>query len=141
MDSEKLIAAKISTVRSCINQFLTQELKRNGLKGLAPSHGAIFFHLFDNVQMTMKELAKAIRRDKSTITALVSKLVEKGYVQKGASQDDLRTMQVSLTEKGNAFRPIFEDISNRLNQRIWAGIGSDDQKAIMRILRQIEANF
>jgi DNA-binding MarR family transcriptional regulator len=141
MNAEKKIAAQISKVRSSINRFLVHELKKSGFSGLGPSHGGIFLHLFNNEQVTMKELAKAIRRDKSTITALVGKLVERGYVKKETSLDDQRTVHVRLTEKGKAFQPVFEQISDRLIRRIWQGVDPSDQKAMIRILQQIESNF
>jgi DNA-binding MarR family transcriptional regulator len=141
MNSEMLIAAQISRARSSINRFIVHELKKNGISGLGPSHGGIFFYLFHNEPVTMKELAEAIRRDKSTITALVGKLVEKGYVQKETSLEDMRTVKVRLTEKGKAFQPVFEQISSRLIRRIWQGIDPDDQKTVIRILQQIESNF
>ena len=141
MKPEKQIAALISRVRSCINRFLIKELKQNGIEGLAPSHGGILFHLFNNEQVTMKQLATAVRRDKSTVTALVDKLVDKGFAHKTVCPEDQRTFYVHLTERGKSFQPVFEQVSERLISRIWQGIDPADQKEVIRILHQIESNF
>lgn len=140
MESKK-IAAIVSDTRASINRFLLQELHRHGVSGLAPSHGAILFHLFNNEQVTMKDLAQAARRDKSTVTALVAKLVTAGYVEKVSSTQDQRTVCVSLTEKGEALKPVFEEISQRMLERIWQGFDEAEQREAVRLLKKIRSNF
>src|SRR3989339_1402788 len=130
MKPEKQIAALISRVRSSINRFLIKELKQNGIEGLAPSHGGILFHLFNNEQVSMKQLATTVRRDKSTVTALVDKFGAKGYAHKTISPDDQRTFYVHLTERGKSFQPVFEKVSERLISRVWKGIDPADQKEV-----------
>jgi DNA-binding MarR family transcriptional regulator len=137
----KQIAALIGGIRANINRFLLEELKRYGITGLAPSHGAILFYLFANQTVTMKELAKAVRRDKSTVTTLVGKLVSNGYVQKENSTDDQRTINVCLTRKGKALKPAFDEISERLMEQIWRGIHEPEKKEVVRILNKIASNF
>ncbi|HBA88388.1 MAG TPA: MarR family transcriptional regulator [Geobacter sp.] len=137
----KAIAALISDTRTSINRHLIEELKRNGVEGLAPSHGAILYHLFNNEQVTMKDLAKAVRRDKSTVTALIAKLVSSGYVEKANSPQDLRTVYVTLTAKGKALKPVFEEISAGLIGRIWRGVDPAEQNEMVRILKKIRSNF
>jgi len=137
----KSIPAIISDTRASINRHLLKELNRLGIKGLAPSHGAILFHLFNNEQVTMKELAKAVRRDKSTVTALVAKLVCAGYVQKVRSPEDQRTVCVTLSEGGKALKPSFEEISEALIARVRQGIDEEEQRELVRILKKVRANF
>jgi len=135
------IAALISEVRANINRFLVGELKRHGVEGLVPSHGAILFHLFAKGNVGMKELAAAVRRDKSTVTALVGKLIAHGYVEKTPDSEDQRRVRVALTDKGQAFRPAFEAISRHLLARAWNGIDASEQQEVVRILQKIAANF
>ena len=135
------IAAIISDTRAGINRYLLQELKRLGIEGLAPSHGAILYHLFNNDQVTMKDLAKAVRRDKSTVTALVGKLVANGYVEKMSSAQDQRTVCVRLSAKGAALQPVFEEVSRNLIDRIWRGVDEAEQRELVRLLRKIRANL
>ena len=135
------IAAQISDIRTKINGYLLQELQKNGVTGLAPSHGALLNHLFHNKVVAMKDLAKAGRRDKSTVTTLVGKLIAGGYVEKLPNRDDQRSYLVRLTQKGEELRPVFIDISNRLLSRIWQGIDSTEQQEVVRILKKIGDNF
>ena len=63
-------------------RLLTRELRERGHQGLAPSHGDIMVALFKHRRLSMKELARIIDRDKSTVTGLVDKLVRLGYLEK-----------------------------------------------------------
>jgi len=135
------IAAQVSDVRAKINNFLLQELQSRGISGLAPSHGAILHHLFHNDVVAMKDLAKAIRRDKSTITPLIKKLIASGYVEKISSSHDQRSSLVRLTQKGEELRPVFMEISEKLLSRIWHGIETKEQQEVLRILKKIGTNF
>lgn len=140
MDTKGIIAL-ISDVRANANRFLMEELSKHDIKGLYPSHGAILFHLFANETSTMKDLAKAVRRDKSTVTALINKLVAAGYIRKTANVNDQRSTEVRLTRKGEALKPIFMEISENLLRRAWLGINEEEQKEIMRILEKIRSNY
>lgn len=140
MDTKR-IAALIGDVRTGINDFLVRELKRRGIDDLAPSHGAIMAHLFTNREVRMKDLAKAVRRDKSTITALVGKLVRDGYVRRENGLEDQRTVYVRLTRKGEDLENVFREISDELLRRTWRGIDRAEQEEVMRLLQKIEANF
>jgi MarR family transcriptional regulator, organic hydroperoxide resistance regulator len=138
---ETRIAAQISDVRAKINSYLLKELHNYGINGLVPSHGAVLKHLFTHEVVTMKDLAKAVRRDKSTVTTLVAKLIAKGYVEREAGSDDQRIIHVRLTQKGEELRPVFLKISENLLRQIWKGIDDAEQKEVVRILEKIGLNF
>jgi DNA-binding Lrp family transcriptional regulator len=67
----------------------------------------------------MKDLADKIHRTKPTVTVLVDKLVELGYVTKEKSYEDSRVTYISLTEKGAALKPVFTEISDTLNALVY----------------------
>lgn len=135
------IAHLISTARDRIDRYLVRELEKSAVKGLVPSHGAILFHLFAEGEMTMKKLAEAVQRDKSTVTVLVDKLVRHGYVEKCAAADDQRYTYVRLTDAGKTLEPAFRQISNNLLATIWQGISEDEQKKAVEILNRICNNL
>jgi len=140
METNKIVSL-IGDARVKINGFLVLELRRRGIDGLAPSHGGILHHLFNNEAAAMKDLAKAVRRDKSTVTTLVGKLIKVGYVEKVPCSDDQRSYLVRLTRQGEALRPAFEEVSKVLLARVWQGIDPAEQEDVIRILKKVAANF
>ncbi len=118
-----------------------QELKKRGLNGLAPSHGEILGALLVKGKFQMKDLVKVLEKDKSTITALVNKLVKLGYVKKSKDPDDKRVSYISLTQKGKSFRPDFMGISKKLRNQAYKNITDDEKDTLFRLLDKINANF
>lgn len=91
----------LSRTLAAANRFLMTRLRDEGLDSLVPSHGDILMHLFVHEDVTMHELAQAIGREPSTVTCLVRKLANAGYVQTAKHDGDRRITYASLTEQGD----------------------------------------
>lgn len=87
----------------------------------------------------MAEIADKIDRDKSTVTALVDKLVRLGYVVKERDTEDTRVVYVKLTSKGNEMKLVFEAISTEILNVFYVGISEKEE--LIRILNKIYDNF
>jgi DNA-binding MarR family transcriptional regulator len=111
----------ISKIRSKVNRLIICELEKNGLKGIAPSHGSIFAELYRSGDLSMNQIAASIYKDKSTVTALIDKLEARGYVKRCDHGSCNRTTVIRLTEKGKKFEPVFDEISKKLLNTIYKG--------------------
>ena len=109
-----VIFALCSRVMENGNRLIMSELEKNGLQGIAPSHGDIFIELFRDDGCSMGDLAGHIHRTKSTVTALVDKLERLGYVYREKSADDARGTNVYLTPQGWEMQAAFQCISAEL---------------------------
>ena len=65
-------------------------------------------------QLTVKELGSRIYLDSGTMTPLLKKLEEKGYIQRQRSKQDERQMNVSLTDVGREIRHQLPCISEQI---------------------------
>ena len=137
----KDIISLISKIKESANGFITSEMDKWGVKGLATSHGDILDALLRSEKLTMKELADKIGRDKSTITALVDKLIKQGYVEKTRDIADNRVMFVTLTEKGKKLKPMFESISQDLLSKVYKDISENEKEELIKTLKKIKNNF
>ncbi|MEW6529334.1 MAG: MarR family transcriptional regulator [Thermodesulfobacteriota bacterium] len=118
-------------------RFLTRELRRHGLQGLAPSDGDIMVALFKRRQLTMKELSGIIDRDKSTLTGLVDKLARLGYLEKKTDPADRRVQIVSLTEKGGRLIPDFITISLKLQEMFSRALSAHEKDTLVNLLKKV----
>jgi len=135
------IILQIGRIRDKANAFLTRELAERNLKGIAPTHGDILWGLMTYGELPMKRLAEIINRDKSTVTALVTKLINFGYVQRKTSETDLRSSVVSLTDKGRAVQKDFWKVSESLRKKAYQGLSDEDKETLMELLTRIHDNF
>ncbi|MDQ0661103.1 MarR family winged helix-turn-helix transcriptional regulator [Paenibacillus sp. W2I17] len=131
----------ISKIKEKVNRFILAEMAEQGIQDLATSHGDIIYALYNNHRMTMAEIAKKIGKDKSTVTALVDKLVRTGYVVKERDATDSRVVHVALTTKGEELKPVFEEISQRILDVFYADVTEAEKKELLRILMKIHSNF
>lgn len=131
----------MARVRQRVNGAILTEISRHGIDGIAVSHGDVLYALFHKHRMTMAEIADQIAKDKSTVTALVNKLISMGYVTKERDYMDARVVYASLTLKGRELQPVFEEISNRVLDMFYNNISQEEKEELIRILSKIENNF
>jgi len=135
------IVALVSRVRGEANSLLVAELEKHGHSGLAPSHGAILHALAERGPMPMSALAEAIGKQKNTVTTLVNKLQQAGYVVKTPSREDSRVTLVSLSDKAVAAQPDFAAISQTLLNSVWADMPQTEREALVQGLEKILRNI
>lgn len=133
----KNLLSQVSKIHDKGNRFIIDELKKNGVEGLVPSHGDILVCLYEYGQMTMKDIADKIHRTKPTVTVLINKLEKLGYLKREPSNQDNRYVYIKLTSKGEKFKPVFEKISNDLNNMLYENISLREAETIEKILNKI----
>lgn len=139
--STRDIVSLIALIREKANRFIIQEMSMKEMEGLAPSHGDILSALFEYSSLTMKDLAKRINKDKSTVTALVNKLLNLGYIERTRDLEDSRIVYITLTEKGKNLKTDFKEISDKLIERVYKDISKNEQEVVIKILSKIHNNF
>ena len=135
------VIALILTIRDKANKLIHRELRSRNICGLAPSHGAILFELLQSETIPMMEIAKRINRDKSTVTALVKKLMDLGYLEKIKDPSDSRVTLVRLTKKGRELKPNFKNISKVLLKRVYKNHSTQEKEAIISGLERLLKNL
>ncbi|NUU59366.1 MarR family winged helix-turn-helix transcriptional regulator [Paenibacillus agri] len=135
--NEKAIVAVIGRIHRRSNRFIEKELKKHNIHGIAPSHGDILFQLYGQESITMNQLSCLIDKDKSTITALVEKLVRLEYVKKEQDLNDGRIFRLSITDKGRALKPIFEAVSESLLAAVYEDFAPEEKEQLFQLLRKI----
>jgi DNA-binding MarR family transcriptional regulator len=135
------VIALILTIRDKANKLINRELRSRNIRGLAPSHGAILFESLQSEPIPMMEIAKRINRDKSTVTALVKKLIVLGYLEKIKDPNDRRVALAKLTKKGRELEPNFNSISKVLMKRVHKNHSTQEEEAIISGLERLLKNL
>lgn len=133
--------ALIANIRDRAHRMILRELAARGVYDLAPSHGKILDELYREDGLRMQVLAGRIRRDKSTVTVLVNKLVELGYLRRQASPRDRRVTELYLTRRGRGLRPVFEEVSAQLLQQLFGDMKPADRESLVGHLEEIMKNL
>jgi MarR family transcriptional regulator, organic hydroperoxide resistance regulator len=131
----------IGRIQYKANRFLSREMKAHHIKALAPSHGEILGYLMARGPLPMSEIGRIIDKDKSTITALVNKLIKRGYVEKRSAPADSRISLIALTRKGMALKPHFLLIAQKLRAQSYKGITDAERESLVGLLTKLNTNL
>lgn len=139
---DKYIIYFISRTKAEMIKFIDNKLKKNNLDDLIPSHGNILTALFESDKLlTMKEISNKIGKDKSTVTALVNKLISLGYIQKEKSISDKRVTYIKLTQNARNIEDSFNHISSQVRQTAYNNFTEEEKKEFLRLLKKLSTNF
>jgi len=128
-------------LRDYAYEHVTSELKRLGMIGLAPSHGAILITLYREQALSLKDLSIRINKKKSSTTELVDKLIRLDYVEKTVSSEDQRVKLVRLTPKSLAHKEDFKVLSENVNGRVYKGFSEDEQQQLTYLISKALRNY
>jgi DNA-binding MarR family transcriptional regulator len=91
--------------------------------------------------MTLAELARRLRLDKSWTSRAVDQLVEQGLVAKVAGDADRRTVALSLTRRGTARHRHLEQMLDEQVARVIARVARTERALVARALRLLHAAY
>lgn len=140
--NDKYIVYFISKTRKKMIRFIEKKLSAKELDELIPSHGNVLTALYENGGMlTMKEIAQIIGKDKSTVTPLVEKLFNLGYVEKEKSEKDKRITHIKLTQKGREIESKYDEISRDVNNTAYKNFSQEEKEIFLKLLKKLYDNF
>lgn len=140
--NDKYIIYFVSRTKANMIKFIENKLKQNNLNDLIPTHGNVLTALYEsNKKLTMKEIASKIGKDKSTVTALVNRLIDLGYVEKEKCSNDKRVTYINLTQKARDIEDKFNYISSQVKETAYSNFTEDEKKEFLRLLRKLSTNF
>ncbi|MBR2672706.1 MAG: MarR family transcriptional regulator [Oscillospiraceae bacterium] len=103
-----------ATARSVVNLY-TPFLKP---LGLTYTQYLVFLVLWEQDGISVGELCSKLYLDSGTITPLLKKMEEKGYIERRRSHEDERVVSVFLTEKGHDLKNEAKNIPTNVGQCI-----------------------
>ena len=91
--------------------------------------------LWEKQSISVKELGEALYLDSGTLTPLLKKLEAGGLVSRARSEEDERSLIVTLTDKGSALREQAKDIPGKIGACV--PLTSDEAGALYSLLYKI----
>ena len=88
--------------------------------------------MWEKKELTVKERGDFIYLDSGTLTPLLKKLEEKGYIARTRSKEDERNLIISITDEGKALRKRAVNIPGKLTACV--DMDPEDAKELYRLL-------
>jgi DNA-binding MarR family transcriptional regulator len=88
---------------------------------------------------TLGEIAKTLKLSKPSVTAIVDKLTDKGYIEKCQSDEDRRTFHVHLAAKGKKLVKMHNEAHLRIADLFRKHLEDKDLKMLVSLLNKVVA--
>lgn len=89
-------------------------------------------------RLTQAGLVAATQMDKMTVSRGVTALVERGLLTR-APAGDRRTLELTLTEEGNALHAEIAPLALAIEAELMAGFSKTERAQLLALLRRVEA--
>ena len=95
--------------------------------------------LWELHEMNVKELGKYLYLDSGTLTPVLKKLEQKGFISRKRNTQDERVLNVAVTEEGMKLREKAIEIPAKLGESVI--LDEEDAKKLHEILHKLIKNF
>ncbi|MBI9012743.1 MAG: MarR family transcriptional regulator [Clostridiales bacterium] len=136
------VVYSFNKVKKLMHQYLDKQLKNFDISDIVPAYGDILTALYINDgQLKMNQISDMVGKDKSTITVLVNRLCERGYVDKEKSKLDKRVTYIRLSKKAYDYENEFLTIASNVKSVAFNGFTHEEQEQFMAYLSRMHDNF
>ena len=85
----------------------------------------------------LSELATELNLSKPSITAIIDKFEEKGFIRKVKSDEDRRVSHIHMAEKGKEIEKVHSKIHMRISDMFTSKLSEGDSKSLINLLSKI----
>lgn len=105
------------------------------------AQGKILFIIDKHKELSINDLSKELSLSKSTLTSMLERLENKGYIEKRVSPEDKRITIVSNTKKADESITIFNNVVNQMGDKFYDGFEKEDIIKFEQYLEKIFLNL
>lgn len=140
--TDNYIIYDLNRSKKLMHQYLDVLLKKEGIVDLVPAYSDVVTALFLNDgQLKMHQISTLVGKDKSTVTVLVNRLIERGYIVKIKSELDRRVSYIHLTEKAKGKLEVFNRIADTIRSVAFDGFSPEEIELYNAFVERIITNF
>lgn len=111
--------------------------------GITASQCAVLDYLFDceKEEVTQRDIEKGLNLRNPTVTGLLKRLDEKGYILSVPSNIDKRCKNIYLTEKAYDIQKRMENQRRKLDKMLTIGMNKKEIEALEKMLNKVLYNI
>jgi DNA-binding MarR family transcriptional regulator len=147
MKQQRQAGFLMAKIRQVSERIFVRRLKEHGIE-INPAQGRIMFALWQDDGVSINRLVKKTQLGKSTLTSMIDRLEEMGYVKRRRSQQDRRQILIYRTEKDKVMERNYVQVSQEMTALYYEGFSAgeisrfeQDLKRILNNLTTFEANL
>ena len=124
-------------IRRCQQRAVDLFVEEVGENGPNTRQFAVLINVFQNPGMSQTALVEASGIDRSTLTEVLKRMIDRGMISKVRTPEDQRANALFLTEAGRTILESAFDAAERAQQRILEPLADADRSAAISILEAL----
>jgi len=92
----------LDAIRRLVRQLRVSDRAAQQRAGISAAQHFVLSQVGQSPQMSLGELAERTHTDQSSVSAIVTRLVESGLIERVRADDDARRLELTLTRSGRA---------------------------------------
>ena len=133
----------ISKIHHLSGRIFAKMLREHDIE-ISPGQGRIIFALWRDDGISINELGKRTSLGKSTLTDMLDRLEETGYLRRVPSKTDRRKIMIKLTDKIDALQDTYTKVSLEMTDLCYTDFADEEvdmfEQALERVLENL-TNF
>ncbi len=105
--------------------------------GMTPMQGLVLHALYEEEGLSAGELGKRLVLDSATLSGVLDRMAEGGWIVKNTAQDDRRVLNIQLTDKARRFRDDFLKDTEELHRHVLSTFGVEEKLLLIRMLKDL----
>lgn len=105
--------------------------------GLTPMQALVLHALYGEEGISAGELGKRLALDSATLSGVLDRLTENGWMVKNALTEDKRVLNIQLTDKARQVRNKFLKETEELNREILSVFNTEERLLLFRMLKDL----
>jgi len=131
----------ISKIKQISGRIFNRKLKEYEINDLNTAQGRIIFSLWQNDNVPISQLARQTSLGKTTLTSMLDRLEQSGYIIRKVDESDRRRTLIALSDKVNSIEGRHEAVSREMTSLFYRGLSEKQIDDFESTLRRILANL
>ena len=131
----------INQIQKISSRKFNELLKEKNIDEFNGSQGVILYSLWNNKELTIKEIGKITGLAKTSLTSMLDRMEEKGLIRRKDNSEDKRSIKIMLTDKTKELEKDYNDISNKMSNIFYKNFSDKEIDEIEKYLERIISNL
>jgi DNA-binding MarR family transcriptional regulator len=140
MKQQRQAGFLMAKIRQVGDRIFLRKLKEYGIE-INPAQGRIMFALWQKDGVAINELVQKTKLEKSTLTSMLDRLEEMGYIRRQRSRKDRRKILICRTKKDKAMENRYVEVSQELTRLFYEGFSDGEINRFEQDLKRILNNL
>lgn len=125
-----------------VARLMRRRLQEHGSEyGLTPAQWQLLFRLLATEGVPQGRLAELLEIEPISVSRLVDRMAEAGWVQRRAARTDRRVRMIYATPKAQAAYQAIRDIGSDIYDEALNGMSGDERRAVVGALQKMADNL